>query len=200
MNTFETFMQTVAALPDYVSLLACPVLVLVVGLLLAVFHRKRAYPPVALALGGAGVFLVSCGGGLLLAVAWAGLYAVWAALVSLLFLFSFRSKKGQNRAEQLYEKFRLGLDVPADGGSADGEEEPSEPVSVDMEESVRLSHVYSLLEKLRAEELSPRDRLETDAIAHTLEGFRGKTLSADELTVVNDSLASVLKLTAKYKL
>lgn len=194
MNTFETFMQTVAALPDYVTLLACPVLVLIVGVLLAVLHRKRAYPPVALALGGAGVFLVSCGGGVLLAVAWAGLYVVWAALVSLLFLFSFRSKKGQSRAEQLYEKFRLGLEVP------DAAEEPSEPISVDMEESVQLSHVYSLLEKLRAEELSPRDRLETDAIAHTLEGYRGKTLSADELTVVNDSLASVLKLTAKYKL
>ena len=58
----------------------------------------------------------------------------------------------------------------------------------------------ALLAKLKKEKLSPADRLEIEALTRTVEGYRGKSLSEKELHLVNDCLATVLKLTAKYKL
>ena len=68
------------------------------------------------------------------------------------------------------------------------------------ESSMRLSHATDLLEQLTKSELSASDRLEADALAHTLEGYRDKELTFEEMRSLNDCLATILKLTAKYKL
>lgn len=190
MKEFSQFMQLIGgAMPDIVSLILCPALLLAAGLVLAIFHREKAYLPVAVGLGGAAAFLVGCeagaGGELFVYLA---LYVVLAVLVKLLFLIPFpvRGSK-EDRAEELYEKFRVPLEVPAEAE----EEAPAEG------ESVRLEHALSLLEQLKKCNLSASDRLEADAIGHTLESVKGG--DGDQRTI-NDCLSTILKLTAKYKL
>lgn len=184
--------------------LICPALLIVVGLVLAIFHAKKAYLPLAVALGGAQLFLLcnffgeasASDAHMLFIGAWAGIYLVLCVLVRLLFLIPFRREKRKDRAEEIYRKFRVGLELSDDEARNDA----SEDIRIDVEESVRMQHILDLLEKLRACKLSASDRLETDAISRTLDAFRGKQLTADDLPVVNDSLASVLRMTAKYKL
>ncbi len=196
MDIFKSFLQLVADLPDWSALIVCPALLIVVGLLLAVFHADRAYISVALALGAVGVFLMSCRAEFMTVLAWAALYLVLCVIVRLLFLIPFRSgKKSKDRTDEMYEKFRVELNVP------EAEETPEPERTVGLEESgLQLGYVLTLLEQLRACELSAGDRLEVDAISRTLDLYRGKELTAEELGTVNDSLASALKLTAKYKL
>ena len=69
-----------------------------------------------------------------------------------------------------------------------------------MQEAPELSYALSLLDKLRREELAATDRLEADMLGKTLLAMRGRLLTMDEKNTLNDCLASVLKLTAKYKL
>ncbi len=190
MKEFSQFLQLIGgAMPDLVSLLLCPILLLAAGLVLAVFHKEKAYLPVAVGLGGASAFLVGCevgaGGELFVYLA---LYVVLAVLVRLLFLIPFPARGSRKeREEELYEKFRQPLEVPAEA-----EEELSEGG-----ESVRLGHALSLLEQLKKCNLSASDRLEADAIGHTLESVKGG--DAEQRTI-NDCLSTILKLTAKYKL
>ncbi len=192
MKEFSQFLQLIGeAMPDLVSLLLCPVLLLAAGLALAVFHKEKAYLPLAIGLGGAGAFLVGCevGASAVLFI-YVAAYVVFAVLVKLLFLIPFPvrgSKEG--REAELYEKFRVPLEVPADAE----EEPPAEG------ESVRLEHALSLLEQLKKCNLSASDRLEADAIGHTLERVKGSPAEEDRRTV-NDCLSTILKLTAKYKL
>ena len=65
---------------------------------------------------------------------------------------------------------------------------------------MRLSHAEELLSRLKTAPLAGSDRLEADALSRTLCGMRERKLTAEEMRILNDCLASVLKLTAKYKL
>lgn len=195
MEYFQKFVSMVASMPDLVSLLICPALLLVAGTVFAVLRLKKAYPLLAVGLGGAGAFFVACEGTELIA-AYLGLYVVLAVLVRLLFLIPFRTKRGQReREEEIYSKFHVDL-APEEEPIA-----PSEEETYDAEESgLRLGHVESLLRKLQESGLTASDRLEADAIARSLDVYRDRPLTADEMRSLNDCLASVLKLTAKYKL
>lgn len=198
MEFFETFLQTVAKLPDLVSLILCPALLLVAGILLAIFRQKSAYLSATVALGGAYGFLLFAEGfareQFAAAFGALALYCALAAIVSLLFLFPFAKKREEKDAgDELYEKFYEPLDIPAD--EAETEEAPS-----DDECGIRLDHAVSLIERLKGCSLSPGDRLEIDNLSRVLDGYRGRELKEDELRSLNDCLATVLKLTAKYKL
>ena len=192
MKEFSQFLQLIGeAMPDLVSLLLCPVLLLAAGLVLAVFHKEKPYLPLAIGLGGAGAFLVGCevGASAVLFI-YVAAYVVFAVLVKLLFLIPFPARGSkEGREAELYEKFRVPLEVPAEAE----EEPPAEG------ESVRLEHALSLLEQLKKCNLSASDRLEADAIGHTLERVKGSPAEEDRRTV-NDCLSTILKLTAKYKL
>ena len=69
-----------------------------------------------------------------------------------------------------------------------------------MQEAPELTYALSLLGKLRQGELSATDRLEADMLGRTLSVMQGRLLTVEEKNTLNDCLASVLKLTAKYKL
>ncbi len=201
MELLNKLIAEVANLPELVVLIVCPAILVVVGLLLAVLRAKKAYPAVAIGLGGAGIFLVVCksGGTFDQTMAWAGLYLVLCALVCLFFLIPFgRGKNVQgDRDQEIYEKFRMELEP-----TAFPEEAPvSEGEAVSAEEGgLRLQHVDEMLSKLFAADLEASDRLEADAIARSLDVYRNKALNGEELRSLNDSLASVLRLTAKYSL
>ncbi len=189
---FSEFIGEVARLEEWLVLLAAPVLLFVVSLVLAIVHAKRAYLPVAAAFGGAGAFLVNAAADMKVLVAWLCLYLIWCVLVRLLFLIPFR-KKAKGEAD-LYERFHVPLELPEEREAAEGEPLAAENAAL------CLDHVNALLEELKKRDLNPADRLEADAIARTLEGYGSGPLTAEQFAVVNDSLAFVLKLTAKYKL
>lgn len=196
MDIFSKLMESCAALPELVVLFVCPALLLVAGILLAVFGGKKLYPIFSVILGGAGGFLVICKDPFI-GLAYLALFVAFAGLVSLLFLIPFgRKEKAADQTQaELYEKFALPLDLPEEETAFEEEER------FDREESgLRLEHTQNLLEQLKKSELTASDRLEADALSRTLEGYRNRELTADEMRALNDCLATVLKLTAKYKL
>ena len=66
-------------------------------------------------------------------------------------------------------------------------------------EDVRLGHIFSVLEKLRSLPLAAGDRLESEKYADLLNVYRTKgNLCAEEARSLNDILASLLKMMAKY--
>lgn len=186
---FAQLTEKVGECPEAVVLFLCPALLLVAGLLLAILHAKRGYLPAAVGLGGAQLFLSACTSDLNECAAFMGLYVLFAALVRLLFLIPF-PKKRESDAEELYRKFRLPLEEPA----------PAPAPEETGEDDLRLGHAFALAEQLSGCDLTPSDRLEADALSRTLDAYRGRKLNEEEKRAVNDCLATLLKLTAKYKL
>ena len=190
------FLELVAQLPGWLLYFGAPALLVLAGIVLVLVRAERAYPPVALLLGAAGLVLVA---GIAESssdfVVWAALYAAVAALVRFLFFIPAPKKKQkQDRSEEIYETFHVGLD----------EEMPAEeelPPALSAEEGeLQLAHVDSLIAKLKAAELDAADRLELDAVVRALDLYRGRALTAAEQRALNDCLSAVLKLSAKYSL
>ena len=105
------FLQLVAQLPGWLLYFGVPALLVVTGLILAVVHADRAYPPVALFLGAVGLFLfASIAVELTDYAVWAAVYLAVAALVRLLFLIPFPKKKEKDRRDDLYDAFYAPLE------------------------------------------------------------------------------------------
>lgn len=202
MEVFSRFIAWTAQLPDVLSLLLCPILFLVCALLLVLWKKRGAIKYFSLLFGGVGAFLVGCKG-VEYALPWAALYLALYGVIALLLRIPRRKKQNKSKEDLLYEKFYIPL----------GEEEaprdlppkvncfPEETEGVGAEESgVCLAHVSALLTRLQGAKLSATDRLETDVIARTLQTYRYKKLNGEELRTLNDCLATVLRLTAKYAL
>lgn len=205
MEIFLKFIEiTGNYVPDWVALIVFPALICVLVVIFTVFGGRKGYVPCAVALGGAGFFLVCCARDITVAFEYAAIFGALSGLLALLFLIPcpFAKKKGSReekrkaRDEAIYAQFREELPLPADENGAESEV----PLATAEECGTCLSHVTGLLVKLKREKLSPADRLETEALARTVEGYRGKALSEKDLRLINDCLATVLKLTAKYKL
>ena len=190
------FLELVAQLPGWLLYFGAPALLVLAGIVLVLVRAERAYPPVVLLLGAVGLVLVA---GIAESssdfVVWAALYAAAAALVRFLFFIPAPKKKQkQDRSEEIYETFHVGLDeeMPA------GEELP--PALSAEEGELQLAHVDSLIARLKAAELDAADRLELDAVVRALDLYRGRALTAAEQRALNDCLSAVLKLSAKYSL
>lgn len=134
--------------------------------------------------------------------------AVHIALYGLSFLpardrqarLSRRKKKQRARAEEI-------LDLPAlpETESRESEVKPpkvccfSENDRVVLDKDVRLEHVRSALERLKNMPLGAGDRLESQKMSDLLSVYQAKgELSGKEADTLNDVLASVLKMMAKY--
>ena len=112
-----------------------------------------------------------------------------------------RSKKEKRkpRAEEFF-------DLQGEGPSLS--EQPNKPAMVrcyaeedrvSVEKDVRLGHIFSVLERLKDLPLGAGDRLETEKFREMLEVYRAKgDLTAKEAETLNDILASLLKMMAKY--
>lgn len=69
------------------------------------------------------------------------------------------------------------------------------------ENVLSLSHAQRLLARLREMQLSTADRLETEEMSRLLSAYVKKdSLSTSDMRTVNDTLAYLLKLSAKYSL
>lgn len=206
MNVFRDLIAVLARTPAWAPLLVAPALLLVCAVLFTLFGGRRAYKFVAAASGAAGFALMCCIGTLAEAFVYLGIYAALAALLRLLFFLPRLRRKQRtvraDRAAQLYARFREPLSVLPDRPAA---AEPAkvccfEEAEASVQDAPEPSYAVKLLEKLRKEKLSPTDRLEADVLDHTIAGLSGRPLTEEEARSLNDCLASVLRLTAKYKL
>lgn len=208
MQYYLSFLQTVALLPDWVALFLPVGLLLLCALALYFCKKKEWYAYACVACGGVGFALMCCEVEVRYAFVWLGLFALFSALCSLLFLLPYpKKRKRVSREERIYEKFHLPL-LPEEEKGVPVERSGLPPkvccfeegeVLVGAEESgLRFEHVFLMLSKLRTAKLSAGDRLETDVLLHSIESFRQKRLTAEEVQMLNDCLASVLKLCAKY--
>ncbi len=66
------------------------------------------------------------------------------------------------------------------------------------ERGMKLSHVITLLEKLKKEKLTPADRLEVEMLSRSVEGAETRPLTDEQTDRLSDDLSAVLRLMAKY--
>ena len=200
MEIFDRFFHFVGEVPDLIPLIILPSVQLIAMLLYFFLHRRDLSRPTFFAIAGCGFLFMSAKGDVTLAFFWLGLLFLEYALCSLLFLIKRKDKK-QSKADTMYQRFHVPL---TDEGAAQREARPPKITCFSDEKhraeacGLQFQHVDALLGKLKKTELSAGDRLEMDALCRRVEGYRGRELSQDELDVLNDCLASVLKLTAKY--
>ncbi len=205
MSVLFGLIEKIALLPDWLSLLGAPACLLISAIIARLLRRKKWLPYLACFWGAVGFFLVCCEGESRAAFVWLGLYVLFT-LPLLTAIASVRRKRNRaSREQKMYEKFHVGLseEPPKEGErppkvSCYFEEE--EPLQDAEESGLHLAHVLELLEKLRGMNLSAADRLETDVISRHVEGYRRRKLTSEELSTLNDYLATVLRLTAKYSL
>ena len=210
MEWFLQFIDLIGAnIPGWLPLYVLPGLLVLIAVVLTLFGGRRLYWFLAAPIGGTGFFLILCITDTKTAFVFAGLYVVLAALLRLLFFIPCprtyrKSERRGKREEKIYRKFRQDLTAQtlSDYQALPSVEESlEEPRTLTAEESgMRFEYVCELIGKLKKEELSAADRLELDALSRSVEVFRNQTLTEEELCVLNDCLAAVLKLTAKYKL
>ncbi len=199
MDVFSQIISTLACLPDWLSLLLSPVLLVVAAIALAALRWRKYYFPAAITLGAVGCVLVCCEGGGSVTFVWGGLYALFALFVRGVYSIPFRKLKLKRRGIDL-DALRAPLQS-APLASGIPKITCYEPQRLNVEESgLKLSHARELLAKLKGYPLSAADRLETDVVSRRMELYAQKSLTAEEQNSLNDCLATVLRLTAKYSL
>lgn len=204
MEILRDLISALSGTPAWVPLALFPGLLIVAAVLFTVFGGRRAYVCVAAALGSACFALMCCKGTLSEAFFCLAVFAAAAALLRLLFFLPrphrTRKEARKGREERMYERFREALSEVPDRPAPQPakvccfEEEPLVAAAPDA------SYAESLLAKLQKEKLSPTDRLEADVLARTLSALKGRPLTEEEARAFNDCLATILRLTAKYKL
>lgn len=210
MDILQKMVDFLAGVPDWAFLYAVPVLILLTAVGFIFAPKRRWYFCVAAFFAATG-FLTVYAKNARLSIFYLGLAVVICALSALFFLIprprKKEKRKKKSRDERMYEKFHEELsEKPYQRASAfmpqkvccfeaEGEELATAP-----ECGTSLSYADSLLEKLRAKKLDAGDRLETEELLSRLDGYRNKALTQFERSSLNDCLASVLKLTAKYGL
>ncbi len=201
MDTFSKFLSCLAAVPAWVPFVLLPLAVSVLAVLFARLGARRLYPVFAFGFCGLGGALVASFGGATAAAVYCGLSAAFYALCSLFLLLPpAKKKKRESREERIYRKFRVETEPAPPPDSLPPKICCYEEPATAEESGMRLAYALSLIAKLKGCKLTPADRLELEALGHALDGCRGKLLAPGELSGLNDTLAAVLKLTAKYKL
>lgn len=212
METFLNIIETIGKVPAWLPLIFMPCVLAVIAAIMTVLGGRRFYWYLAAPVGGIAFFLITCIHELKTAFVFLGLYVTLASLLRLLFFIPcpLTYKKPTNkrgaREEKIYRKFREALNGQVTEEHFERQAlpvlpEPQPRPAVTAEESgTRLGHVTELLTQLKKEDLSPTDRLEADSLTRSVEALGGKALTEGEMCMLNDCLAAVLKLTAKYKL
>lgn len=204
MEIFLGILDAFAAVPLWIPFLLLPSLFLLYVAAAVLVGGRGAYPYVAAA-GCALSFLLLAARGTTAACADCCLFALYAAALRPLLLIpkpDFSALKRVRREERIYRKFRDPLGSPGTEKTPPKVCKFEEEVSVGSPEAcgMRLSHAEEMLAKLKKAPLTAADRLEVDTLSRTVASCRGRSLTEDALRLLNDCLASVLKLLAKYKL
>lgn len=213
MEILQKIVVWFSGLPDWTFLALVPLLILAAAVAFVFLPKRRWFFPVAGMLAAVG-FLTAFSKDRGLSVFYLACLFAFTALVSLLFLIPHLKKRGakepkkkaKTREEKIYEKFHEALsEQPYMPRAAMPQkvccfEEAKDDGATAEEYGMSLSYADALLAKLRLKKLEAGDRLETEELCGRLDCYRNKPLTEDERNSLNDCLASVLKLTAKYRL
>ena len=197
MDIFLKVLAALRAVPDWVYLLLLPALLLPLAVGLFFLRRPKIYAQLAAMLGLCGT-ACAASEGQEAAIAYIALFSLLAILLQPRILPADKRKK---RAERIYREFHEELNAP------EGKAEAPLPPKVccfetppATEDDIQLDHVTALIQKLKKEKLTASDRLELEALCRTVDGCKNRALTDAERDTLNDCLASVLRMTAKYKL
>ena len=208
MEKFQQLFNVLASTPDWVYLYLIPALIigLAVGFVFASKRRWYFCPATFLmALG----FIMAFAANRVFAVVYLAALVALCALLALLFLIPSPKKGGKDvkksRLDTMYEKFHEGLSEKpyAPQSSMPPKEccfEKDDEGMTAEASGMSLDYANSLLNRLHESKLSAGDRLEVQELSARLDFYRGKALYEDERSALNDCLAAILKLTAKYQL
>ena len=206
MKILQTVLDYISRVPEWVFLYVVPAVITAAAIAFIFAPKRRWFFAVAAFIGSAG-FLAVYAKSVSLSLVYSGLLVAYTALLSLLFFIPVpkRKKKGK-REERLFEKFHEELSeksyqrnvaMPPKVCCFEREETGG---ATAKEYGVSLSYADTLLKKLRSKKLKAGDRLETEELLRRLDCYREKPLDDGERSSLNDCLASILKLTAKYQL
>ena len=209
MDLILKLVNLCAKTPDWVLLYVLPALLLAaaVGFVFAP-KRRWYYCPATILI--AVSFIIAYSKDASFAFIYLGILVALCALLSLLFLIPRpkrrEGKVKKSRVDELYEKFHAELsEQPYTPRSVMPPkvccfEKDAEAGATAGERGMDLNYADSLIEKLRTKDLTAGDRLEAEALARRLDCYRDKPLTESERDTLNDCLAAILKLTAKYQL
>lgn len=211
MEIFVDFLnEAKAAIPAWVGLFVMPAALVLFAAVLWLINGRAAFWGVAAFLGGAGFFVVTLHAQATVSLCYLALYLVLCGILRVLVCIPspLGRKKNGSREERIYKKFYEPLKAePAAPANAKPpkvvcyEQAPEAPATATpADRGMSLGYVSGLISRLKSEQLSPTDRLETEVLERTVEGYKNRELTEEETGVLNDCLATVLKLTAKYKL
>lgn len=197
MEVFDVIDCFFASLPAW-SLLLPPALLLVAAVPLFLYRKGRLYRWLAGLMFVAGVLLS-------LDFSYQMLYLALFAGIALMIYPVFFIRKGKRdksaREERLYERFKPEIEQPF----SEKKEYPPKVCCYEEtagetpeERGMKLSHVISLLEKLKKEKLTPADRLEVEMLSRNVSGAEHRSLSSAQADDLSDCLSAVLRLMAKY--
>lgn len=199
MEAFSALIFFLSNTPEWVYLILLPACALVSAAVLALCGLRKIYPFAAAGLALLGASLAAAKDAAFGFVYCGLACAVYLLFALLLFLPAVKRKK-ESREERVYRKFHTELETPPVQPDLPPKVCCYEEPATAEESGMRLSYVTTLIAKLKNCKLVPSDRLELEALGHSVDACRGRALTGEELSSLNDCLASVLKLTAKYKL
>ena len=209
MDLILKILNAFAKTPDWVLLYAVPALILILAVCF-VFVPKRAWYCCPATVVIAVSFALAYAKDASLAVCYLAILTALSALLALFFLIPRPKRRERkvkkSRVDELYEKFHAELsEQPYTPRSVMPPkvccfEKDAEAGATAGERGMDLNYADSLIEKLRAKDLTAGDRLEAEALARRLDCYRDKPLTEFERDTLNDCLAAILKLTAKYQL
>ena len=208
MQAFQAILSALASIPAWAPLFLYPAVLVAFTVVTYFLGGRGAYPYVAIALGGASFTLLCARGALSEAFAFLGLYAALAALLRFVY-FCPRHRRARrkklSRDERMYQKFCApsARETPAHRPSVPPKVckfEEDTPVASAKERGMQLKYAEEMLGRLKKCALTPADRLEAEALSRTLAAYGAGPLTEAELNALGDCLASILKMTAKYKL
>ena len=200
MEVFSELVSYLSRTPEWVYLIVLPACALVSAAALALCGLRKVYPFAAAGLAVLGASLAAAKDaafGLVYCGISCALYFLFALF---LLLPAVKKMKKESREERVYRKFHTELETPPETPDLPPKVCCYEEPSTAEESGMQLSYVTTLIGKLKSCKLIPSDRLELEALGHSVDACRGRALTGEELSSLNDCLAAVLKLTAKYKL
>ncbi len=209
MEAFEAVLSVLAAVPVWVPLLLYPAVLAAFTLSTYFLGGRGAYPYVAVALGGAAFTLLCCREKLAASFAFLGLYSALAALLRFVYFIPRKrrqKRERRSRDDRMYEKFSalskeyLPKERMVSSPPKVCKFEEEERTFSAKERGMQLKYAEELLARLKKCSLTPGDRLETEALSSALERYGSGMLTEGEMNALGDCLASILKMTAKYKL
>lgn len=205
MEILQKIIDFLSKVPEWAYLYLVPALIFATAFV-CIFVKKRRWFFVAAAIAGAAGFSFVYVKNSSFAVVYLAILIALCATLSLFFLIPppKRKQKRSSREEKIFEKFHEALsEKPYTPRTLPPKErcfEKEEVGATATERGMDLSYADTLLEQLRSKKINAGDRLEAEEIRHRLDCYRNKALGEEERSSLNDCLASILKLTAKYGL